>query len=90
MKLKLYANLRDIVGKNELEIALETPILLKEFLMSISNDYGEGMQRFLLKGTNEIANSLIISINGEVIKEYDSIFLSNKDEISILLPLAGG
>ncbi|GBD96606.1 MAG TPA: MoaD/ThiS family protein [Nitrospirae bacterium] len=90
MKIKLYANLRDIVGKDELEMELKEPVSLIEFLRNISNDYGEKMRKFLFKETNEIAESLIISINGEVIKENKSIFLSNKDELSILLPLAGG
>jgi MoaD family protein len=90
MKLKLYANLRDIVGKDELEMEIKEPVLLSDFLKDLSDNYGEQMRRFLFKETNEIADSLIISINGEIIKKNGSIFLSNKDDLSILLPLAGG
>lgn len=90
MKLKLYANLRDVIGKDELEVELEEPVLLKEFLRNISNSYGNRMRKFLLNETNEIADSLLISINGEIIKERESVFISNKDELSILLALVGG
>lgn len=90
MRLRVYANLRDIIGKDELEIEIKEPVLLSDFLKNLSDHYGERMRMFLFKETNEIADSLIISINGEIIKKHDSIFLSNKDELSILLPLAGG
>lgn len=90
MKLKLYMNLRDIAGKDELEMDLERPVSLAELLRELSTMYGEKMRKFLLKDTNEIADSLIITMNDEVVRKYESVFITNKDEVSILLPLAGG
>lgn len=90
MKLKLHMNLRDIAGKNELEMDLETPVSLAELLKEIATTYGEKMRKFLFKETNEIADSLIITLNGEVVRKHGSVFITNKDEVSILLPLAGG
>ena len=90
MKLKLYMNLRDIVGKDELEMDLENPVSLTELLREISRTYGDKMSKFLLKETNEIADSLIITMNDEVVKTHEPVFITNKDEVSILLPLAGG
>jgi MoaD family protein len=90
MKLKLYMNLRDIAGKDELEMELERPVSLAELLRELSTTYGEKMRKFLLKDTNEIADSLIITMNDEVVRKHESVFITNKDEVSILLPLAGG
>ncbi len=90
MKLKLYMNLRDIAGKDELEMDLERPVSLAELLRELSTMYGEKMRKFLLKDTNEIADSLIITMNDEVVRKHESVFITNKDEVSILLPLAGG
>lgn len=90
MKLKLYMNLRDIVGKDELEMELVRPVSLVELLRDISTTYGEKMKKFLLKESNEIADSLIITMNDKVVGKQESVLITDKDEVSILLPLAGG
>lgn len=73
MKLKLYMNLRDIAGKEELEIELERPVSLAELLREVSTTYGEKMKKFLFKETNEIADSLLITMNNEVVRKHDSV-----------------
>jgi hypothetical protein len=50
MKLKLYMNLRDIAGKDELEMELGKPLPLTELLREVSTTYGDKMKKFLLKG----------------------------------------
>jgi len=90
MKLKLYMNLRDIAGKDELEMELEKPVSLSELLRDVSTAYGEKMTKFLFKESNEITDSLIITLNNEVVRKHESVLITNKDEVSLLLPLAGG
>jgi MoaD family protein len=89
MKLKLYSNLRDIAGSDEVNIDLSVPVTLADFLRKISDDYGERMRKFLMNDKNEIEGSILLFINGERISNLENN-VSNEDELTILLPLAGG
>jgi MoaD family protein len=90
MKIKLFSNLRDIVGKDEIVIEVESSLHLQELLSTIFSSYGEMAKRYIFKPSGQIADHLLISINGNAISNVQDVCLKNDDNITILPVLAGG
>lgn len=91
MKIKLFANLRDIAGKSELQREISESMLLKNILIDLSNQYGNEMRELLFDSeTSQISNNIMIFVNGNQVDKNQQVQLFNQDEMAILLPLAGG
>lgn len=90
MNIRLFSNLRDIVGKEEIEIEIESSVALQDLLNSIFFSYGEKAKKYIFKPTGQIADHLLISVNGNTIQNTQDILLKNDDQMTILPVLAGG
>jgi len=90
VKIEFYANLRDIVGKSEIEKELTLPVSLADTLLELAEKYGNEMRELLLNADDTISNNIMVIVNGCQVNKAETIYLSDSDEMSILLPLAGG
>jgi len=81
VKVKVFATLRSIVGKNELELQAST---VGELLEKLYSEYPE-MKKELEKGA-------IILVNGKNIEHLEKLNTKLKDDdvVSIFPPVGGG
>jgi sulfur-carrier protein len=85
--VKLYANLRTIIGKKELSIP---GLSIQEVLEKLIQDY-PGLQQFLLEQGN-LRPRVIITCNGQPLDQEIRLqtLVSDQDQIAIFPPVSGG
>ena len=80
LKIKLFSYLRDIVGKNEIDIEVENAIKVRDLIEILRSKWPK---------MNEVEyQALIVLKNGVPAKLDDTV--TEKDEIAILPPVSGG
>ena len=84
--MKVKVNLRLSKIKGELEVELKEGSTVKSLLEKLTLIYGERLKRLI--GDAEKGFRVMVMANGEVAK-YDQR-LKDKDELSLILPVAGG
>lgn len=84
--MKVKVNLRLSRIQDELEVELKEDSTVKSLLEKLTLIYGESLKRLI--GDAEKGFRVIVMANGEVVK-YDQR-LRDKDELSLILPAAGG
>ncbi len=77
VKVKLFANFREIIGKREIEINADSVVEVKEKLAKISPEI------------EKLYNYAIIMVNGKVIED-EQHKVSENDVIAIFPPVSGG
>lgn len=85
VKVTLTGKLADILGK---EVSLPSASTIKEALIKVANMSDEG-RPYIIEGNGEIADNIIILLNGENIEDLEQE-LREGDELFLLLPIAGG
>jgi molybdopterin synthase sulfur carrier subunit len=85
--VKLYANLRTIIGKKELSIP---GLSIQEVLGKLIQDY-PGLQQFLLD-EGKLRPRVIITRNGQTLDPEIRLqtLVSEQDQIAIFPPVSGG
>ncbi len=84
VKVKLFANFREIIGRDEIEVSAITLLELLEFL---ANNYPK--LRFLIFRNGEISDYVNVAVNGKIVKDYN-IKLKYDDVVAIFPPVSGG
>ncbi len=79
VKLLLFASLKDIAGRRDLEMELDDGSTLQQVTEKLASLYPE---------IGRMQNSVRIAINQEFADE--NIALNNGDEIAFLPPMSGG
>ncbi|MCH8288373.1 MAG: molybdopterin converting factor subunit 1 [Candidatus Marinimicrobia bacterium] len=79
VKLLLFASLKDIAGRRDLEMELDDGSTLQQVTEKLASLYPE---------IGRMQNSVRIAINQEFTDE--NISLNNGDEIAFLPPMSGG
>jgi molybdopterin converting factor small subunit len=89
MKLCFLSGLREIVGREEVELAYEGR--LSGLLETLCDQHGESLRRLLLDAENPGTKSPFVKIlvEGEDVGQADPE-LSGGEEIFLFLPIAGG
>ncbi len=90
MKVKFYANLRDISKVKEMSVS--GPKNIKELLLFLSSEYGKEMKKKFLTENNEIHSDIIILVNGRHVDhlQWGETKLCSTDVISLFPRIAGG
>lgn len=91
MKVLLFATLREMAGQREIEIPLAEPRQLISCLNELAVKFGTEWRNTVLCNERSISDYVSIYINGQgVDKKSGDVMVSDKDEVEILVPLAGG
>jgi molybdopterin synthase sulfur carrier subunit len=85
--VKLYANLRTIIGKKEMSIP---GLSIQEVLEKLIQDH-PGLKQFLLE-EGKLRPRIIITRNGQTLDPEIRLqtLVSDQDQIAIFPPVAGG
>jgi len=84
VKVKLFANFREVVGKNEIEISATTVL---DLLIKLANEYPELKQ--LIFRDNKISDYVNVAINCEIVQNLNTKLKEN-DVVAIFPPVSGG
>ena len=84
--MEVKVNLRLSRIQDELEVELKEDSTVKSLLEKLTSIYGEDLKRLI--GDAEKGFRVVVMANGEMVK-YDQK-LKDKDELSLILPVAGG
>ena len=91
IKVYFYENFRHIAGKDSEIITCEKETSLEDFVKNtLAQKYGENFTKLALDDKGDICRILLTLVNGKIIKGAASFKLSDKDEVALLLPVAGG
>lgn len=84
--MKAKVTLRLLKIEDELEVELEEGSTIESLLEKLTSIYGEDLKRLI--GNAEKGFRVMVMANAEMVK-YDQR-LKDKDELSLILPVAGG
>ncbi|NIM05986.1 MAG: MoaD family protein [Armatimonadetes bacterium] len=87
--LKLFAGLRDAVGKKEVQLDKDD-LTLTQLLEHFAQSYGEKVRDFLVDKEGNIDPSVLLLVNDEPVGQDLQAQVKSGDVVSILLPTAGG
>ena len=85
--VKLYANLRSVTGKSEINLPASS---IHELLDRLIHDFPD-LQRFLLEN-GKLRPRVIITLNGQPLDPAagQEIPVADQDQVAIFPPVAGG
>ena len=84
--MEVKVNLRLLKIEDELEVELKEGSTVKSLLEKLISIYGDNLKRLI--GDAEKGFRVMVMANAEMVK-YDQR-LKDKDELSLILPVAGG
>jgi len=84
VKVKLFANFREVVGKKEIEIPATTVL---DLLIRLTNEYPE-LKPLIFKD-NKISDYVSVVVNCKIVQELNTK-LNRDDVVAIFPPVSGG
>ena len=92
MKVRTFANLRDVVGSGEIEYELHQGTTLGCLLESMCQKYGKSFENQIKDHTTGTLVPFLLLINGRTYRSVADLEtpLSESDIITIMLPFDGG
>jgi len=92
VKIKFFTRLREITGKKEEEIELNSNVALDKFLRQLSKEYGQEFQDYIWDRWEQPRGTLQFLINGKNIMTLHGFEteLKDGDIIAIIPPIGGG
>ncbi|MFW9928079.1 MAG: MoaD/ThiS family protein [Candidatus Thorarchaeota archaeon] len=89
LTIRLFASIREIVGKDTLIVNLDKATNLDTFLIDFFNSF-HIMSKFAQKIKNKEHLPYLIILNGQQITSLTNIVISARSELAILPPIGGG
>lgn len=92
VKVRTFANLRDILGKSEIEYEIEQGNSLGCLLQNMCQTYGKSFEHQIRDPLTGTIIPLLLLINGKVFRSVTDldIPLNEGDVVTIMLPFDGG
>jgi len=92
LKVKTFANLRDVVGKNEIEYEIDKGNTLGDLLEHMCQRYGRPFERQIKDHSTGAIVPFLLLINGKTFRSIADLStpLSEGDVVTIMLPFDGG
>ncbi len=84
VRVKLFANLREIVGRSEVEVEAESVI---EVLRALSERFPR-LKDYIFKD-GDVNDYIKIAVNGKIVESLN-VRLSDDDVVAIFPPFSGG
>ena len=92
VKVRTFANLRDIVGSGEIDYEIKQGNTLGSLLESMCHTYGNSFEHQIKDQSTAALVPFLLLINGKTyrsVADLDTI-LHDGDEVTIMLPFDGG
>jgi molybdopterin synthase sulfur carrier subunit len=88
ISVRLFANLREIVGNPQLVLEAST---IRELLATLRSEH-PALRSVLCDDDGEVRSYITILVNGKNIREMEALttILSDGDEVAIFPPVSGG
>ena len=90
MKILLFANLRLAAGRSEINASLREPRDLIEVLTEVAEPLGEKFRSTLFDGDASLSRDVVVCLNERMVERGQRVTVQDSDEVSLLMPLAGG
>lgn len=92
VKVKTFANLRDVVGSGEIDYELQQGNTLGSLLESMCQKYGESFEHQIKDHATGALVPFLVLINGRTYRSVADLEtpLNESDIITIMLPFDGG
>ncbi len=92
VKVKTFANLKDILGKSEIEYEIKQGTTLGYLLQSMCQKYGKSFEHQIRDPLTGAIIPLLLLINEKVFRSVTDLDtpLNEGDVITIMLPFDGG
>jgi molybdopterin converting factor small subunit len=90
MKLILYATLREIAGTSELTFSMGEPRSLLGFLDELAMKFGDEWKTTIFHDRGGFSQYVRVYLNGEEVDKAGDALVTDRDEVEILVPMAGG
>ncbi len=92
VKIKLYAFLREMLGKREVTIQLTSGSSLLDAVLKLDELTNGKISEIILENKRRLKRNYVILVNGRKVDgfEIDSINLEQGDELVIFPPTSGG
>jgi len=78
VRVKFFANFREIAGKREMELSAKT---LNDLIKSLLSEHPE---------FEKLMGYAVVMINGRIVKKDDDVNLEDCDVVAIFPPVSGG
>ena len=91
VKVKYFAEIKDITGRKEDVFSLKGGCTIKDIVTKVTETYGKSLSNRILSDDMRLRDDYSILVNGENVDFPDSEkVLEDGDEVVILPPIAGG
>ena len=92
VKVKTFANLRDILGKGEIEYEIEQGNTLGYLLQNMCQKYGKSFEHQIKDPSTGDIIPFLLLINGKTFRSVTDLntTINEGDVITIMLPFDGG
>jgi MoaD family protein len=92
IKVKTFANLREIVGKSELDYEIEQDSALGDLLDNMCQKYGESFERQIKDLSTGAIVPFLLLINEKTFRSIADLDtpITEGDVVTIMLPFDGG
>lgn len=92
VSIKFFANVREAVGKESIEIDVDDHEVLENILHYLCGKFGERLRKIIFNDDGLVAENLMVFVNGEniVAKEGLKTKVNDGDQLIFLTPIAGG
>lgn len=94
IKVRGYLTYKDVIGKREIHLGDDMPVLLGDFLEQFATEVGGELGSVLFdRQSGRVGRSVAIMLNGRHanhLEERLDTVLKDQDEIAIFPPAAGG
>ena len=89
IRLRLFASLREIAGSKDIEIEGDE-LSVKQALERFAERFGQRAKDILFDQQGQVWPSVLLLVNGEAADSGPETRVKSGDEVSVLLPTAGG
>ena len=91
VKVKLFANLRDAVGKAEIDVNVREGATLRDLLTVMMKRYGARFENAIKNTKTGELTPFLIRVNNNVYPSTElDVKLQGSEEVALLIPVSGG
>lgn len=91
VKVKLFANLRDAVGKAEVDVNVREGATLRDLLTVMIKHYGARFENAIKNTKTGELTPFLIRVNNNVYPSTElDVRLQGSEEVALLIPVSGG